>query len=189
MIFTLANLFPENCCISKTMEEHQVVVTEASQKGIWTHGYLYGNRSRYVFSTYYRLGFRLLGLSCVLVQTHHLHRPKAHLRSLCCFKAFAKAEKSECYFNSSKVEAGQWVTGHRHHFPQKSKQRGSHAWKWLTFRMVTLQTSSIKWCQIAEKIGHNFAPHSCRCSLPLFFLQRGSKFLSSPAPTVPPKTL
>ena len=135
------------------MEEHQVVVTEASQKGIWTHGQLYGNRSRYVFSTYYRLGFRLLGLSCVLVQTHHLHRPKAHLRSLCCFKAFAKAEKSECYFNSSKVEAGQWVTGHRHHFPRKSKQRGSHAWKWLTFRMVTLQTSSIKWCQIAEKIG------------------------------------
>ena len=89
-----------------------MVVTEASQKGIWTHGHLYGNRSRYVFSTYYRLGFRLLGLSCVLVQTHHLHRPKAHLRSLCCFKSFAKAEKSECYFNSPKVEAGQWVTGH-----------------------------------------------------------------------------
>ena len=123
-------------------EEHQVVVTEASQKGIWTHGHLYGNRSRYVFSTYYRLGFRLLGLSCVLVQTHHLHRPKAHLRSLCCFKAFAKAEKSECYFNSPKVEAGQWVTGHRHHFPRKSKRRWSHAWKWLISRMVTLQTSS-----------------------------------------------
>ena len=62
-----------------------------------------------------------------IVQTHHLHRPKAHLRSLCCFKAFAKAEKSECYFNSSKVEAGQWVTGHRHHFSRKSKRRGSHA--------------------------------------------------------------
>ena len=39
-----------------------MVVTETSQKGIWTHGHLYGNGSRYVFSTYYRLGFRLLGL-------------------------------------------------------------------------------------------------------------------------------
>ena len=78
---------------------------------MWIHGHLYGNSSRYVFSTYYRLGFRLLGLSCVLVQAHHLHRPKAHLGSLCCFKALAKAEKSECYFNSPKVEAGQWVTG------------------------------------------------------------------------------
>ena len=86
-----------------------MVVTEASQKGIWTHGHLYGNRSRYVFSTYYRLGFRLLGLSCVLVQTHHLHRPKAHLRSLCCFKAFAKAEKSEFQFSKSRS----WSVGHR----------------------------------------------------------------------------
>ena len=62
-----------------------------------------------VFSTYYRLGFRLLGLSCVLVQTHHLHRPKAHLRSLCCFKAFAKEEKSEFQFSKSRS----WAVGHR----------------------------------------------------------------------------
>ena len=50
-------------------EEHQVVVTETSQKGIWTHGQLYGNRSRYVFSTYYRLDFRFYHTVCFIWTT------------------------------------------------------------------------------------------------------------------------
>ena len=48
-----------------------------------------------VDSIYIRLGFRLQGSSCVFVEAHHLHRPRAHLGSLCRFKAFPKAGKVE----------------------------------------------------------------------------------------------
>ena len=63
-----------------------------------------------VDSIYIRLGFRLQGSSCVFVEAHHLHRPRAHLGSLCRFKVFPKAEKVESGQVAIKTSLSQ-VTG------------------------------------------------------------------------------
>ena len=105
-------------------EERQVLVTEASQKGIWTHGHLYGNRSRYVFSTYYRLG--PWGSGCwdyrVCLFKPIIFTDQRHISEVFAVSKPLQRQR-RVNFNSPKVEAGQWVTGQRHHFPRKSKQR------------------------------------------------------------------
>ena len=109
----------------------------------------------------YHIGLQTAGIILCVCWGPSSSQTKGTSRKSLPFQSLSKGREGWIWTGRNKDIT---FTGHRHHFPAEMIpcmimayfQDGNNA---------NIKSDSIKWCQIAEKISHNFAPHSCRCGV------------------------